>query len=321
MKTIKPIFLLSLPRSGSTLLQSMLASRQDEAISSLSEPWIALPVVSSLSKKANIIATYDQSLALHAVDDFVQSLPDGILSLRKAIACFLSTLYSQAASQEAVYFLDKTPQYCLIAKDLVTLFPDARFIVLWRNPLASIASQLQLWRQGKFELTPEFGVLDALESENTRGLGNLHEIVETNSKSILQVRYEELVKEPHRIMQTIFDFLQLPSDPTVCTTFTEFVFRGHHQDPLWGKKYRSLSTGSLDEWIDVFRSPIRRAWAKRYLDRIGDERLTRMGYSKIDLLAQIPSGKWYRIPKDLFFMLRAAARGRVRHGLTNYLLR
>ncbi|MBT8101022.1 MAG: sulfotransferase, partial [Gammaproteobacteria bacterium] len=39
---LRPVFLLSLPRSGSTLLQRMLMTHP--AISSVPEPWLLLPI-------------------------------------------------------------------------------------------------------------------------------------------------------------------------------------------------------------------------------------------------------------------------------------
>ena len=47
-----PIFVFSLPRSGSTLLQRVLMSHND--ISSVAEPWILLPQIYSLKKEGTL---------------------------------------------------------------------------------------------------------------------------------------------------------------------------------------------------------------------------------------------------------------------------
>ena len=43
---MKPIFLLSLPRSGSTLLHRMLASHPQ--VATLPEPWVPMPLFEKL---------------------------------------------------------------------------------------------------------------------------------------------------------------------------------------------------------------------------------------------------------------------------------
>jgi hypothetical protein len=47
-------------------------------------------------------------------------------------------LYTRAAG-EARYFLDKTPRYHYVVDDLFRVFPEAKTIFLWRNPLAIVA--------------------------------------------------------------------------------------------------------------------------------------------------------------------------------------
>ena len=55
MKKINPIFLLSLPRSGSTLVQRILMSHSK--ISGISEPHLVLPFVYTMRKKG-VVSQY-----------------------------------------------------------------------------------------------------------------------------------------------------------------------------------------------------------------------------------------------------------------------
>lgn len=119
-------------------------------------------------------------------------------------------------------------------------------------------------------LSPNIEILDTL------GLENLRKIVEKHGRSILQVRYEDLVREPHRVMQTIFDYLELTPDPSACANFMNVKLSDRFKDPRWGKKYRSIRTNRINAWTEVFQSPVRRIWASRYLDWLGNERLERM---------------------------------------------
>ena len=69
-----PLFLLSLPRSGSTLAQRILAAHQD--IATASEPWILLPYLYTLRERG-VYAEYNHRVLVRAVEDFCEVLPHG----------------------------------------------------------------------------------------------------------------------------------------------------------------------------------------------------------------------------------------------------
>ena len=68
----------------------------------------------------------------------------------------------------ATYFLDKTPPYAHFLPELAQTFPEAKFIALWRNPLAVVASIVETFCDGRWE--PDrypmslYGALEALVS-------------------------------------------------------------------------------------------------------------------------------------------------------------
>ena len=51
-------------------------------------------------------------------------------------------------SPGALRFLEKTPKNALRVPFFARIFPDARFIFLWRDPRENIASIMQAWRPG-----------------------------------------------------------------------------------------------------------------------------------------------------------------------------
>jgi len=67
-------FVVSLPRSGSTLLQKMLAVSPD--IASSAEPWLMLPFWGLRDAKAGR-SVYFHHAAANAINDFVANVPDG----------------------------------------------------------------------------------------------------------------------------------------------------------------------------------------------------------------------------------------------------
>ena len=68
-----PIFIFSLPRAGSTLLQRVLMAHKD--ISSVAEPWILLPNVYTTKDKGTL-SEYASTVSYKGVSDFINNLPN-----------------------------------------------------------------------------------------------------------------------------------------------------------------------------------------------------------------------------------------------------
>jgi hypothetical protein len=146
---MQPIFLISLPRSGSTLVQRVLTSH--DKISSVSEPWFLLPVFWSLHSNG-VYASYNHKLLNAAVEDLMTKLPNGMGDYAEAVRRYAMHVYASLSSPGDIYFIDKTPRYSLIADALIRFFPDARFIFLWRNPLSVTSSLINTYGKGKWIL-------------------------------------------------------------------------------------------------------------------------------------------------------------------------
>src|SRR2546430_17123071 len=54
-------------------------------------------------------------------------------------------LYERGAGSRPRHFLDKSPPYCLVAAEIMHLFPEGKFVFLWRNPLSIVASIIPTW--------------------------------------------------------------------------------------------------------------------------------------------------------------------------------
>ncbi|MEQ8689964.1 MAG: sulfotransferase, partial [Pseudomonadales bacterium] len=194
-----PIFLLSLPRSGSTLLQRVLAT--DARIATASEPWLMLPYVAAYSNLATF-SEFGGGLAKVGIREFLESLPGGMSNYRECIARFASSVYDLASPTGAIYFLDKTPRYTLIADELIKIFPDAKYVVLWRNPAAIVASMIESFYDGKWRIYSNH--IDLF-----RGFEALHDFAVKYRDRTLFIHYETFVKNPNDTLASLADYLGL----------------------------------------------------------------------------------------------------------------
>lgn len=235
-----------------------------------SEPWFLLPLAYSL-REEGARAEYWHPLAARATNDLADALPGGREEYLTEIGELAMRLYSRLAG-EAEVFVDKTPRYHLIADDLPRLLPDARYVFLWRNPLAVTASLLRTFRAGRFE--PHLFSVD-LE----QGVVNLTEMWERQREtgSAVAVRYEDLLEGPDE-WRRLFEGIGLDFDEKLLERFSEVELEGRFGDPTGARRYRSVSAEPEGKWLSEFAGPIRREWARRYMARIGSRRMEAMGY-------------------------------------------
>jgi sulfotransferase family protein len=277
--TPRPIFLLSLPRSGSTLVQRVLAS--SDAISTTPEPWLLLPQMYAM-REGGAFAEYGHVPASRAVREFADNLPGGREAYDDELRRFVLSLYGRAATSGARFFLDKTPRYHFIVDDLAALFPDAYLVFLWRNPLAIVASIVETWGRGRWDV--ERWRVDLFD-----GIAHLTEAFPRLAHRSISVRYEDLVSDPDEAWRPIFRYLDLPFDGKVLETFADVAATARMGDPTGSVAYDTLTTEPLTKWRAVVSNPVRRNWCRRYLEWIGAERLGMMGYDLGEILADLES--------------------------------
>ena len=286
-----PLFLFSLPRSGSTLAQRILAAHGP--IATVSEPWILLPYLYTL-REQGIYAEYNHRLLVQAVEDFCAVLPDGRDDYVAEIRRFALRLYAKASPNGTRYFLDKTPRYHLVSDEIVTAFPDGKYLLLWRNPLAVVASIIETWAGGKWNLY-RFKV-DLFD-----GIENLVRTYERHEEKVHAVRYEALITHPEETWSGVFRYLDLPFDPSALDLFGDVELVGRWGDRSGTRRYTEVSADPLTRWRQTLNNPVRKSWCRRYLRWIGRDRLAVMGYDLDDLIADLDSlpASYRRVGSDV----------------------
>jgi Sulfotransferase family len=301
--TIAPIFLLSSPRSGSTVVQRVLAAHDD--VTTTSEPWLLLPLLLPLAEDRPGAGPREE-LVREALHDFVGELPDGDADYRAGVREMASRLYAAAAGRDDGYFLDKTPLYHLIVDEIAATFPDAPLIFLWRSPLAVIASSVELWDRGRWEVNRYVMAL-------FQSVRDLVPAYLRHRERAIAVRYEDLLAGPEPWAR-LMEGLGLAFDPVQLTRFGEVSLNGSKGDPVGVRRYSALSREPLEKWRGTISNPVRKAWCRRYLRWIGAERLAVMGYDLDGLLAELDDvqTRLDGAPADLGLLGASLARDLVR---------
>jgi hypothetical protein len=299
---IQPVFIFSISRSGSTLVQRILGAHK--GIATVSEPWLLLPHAYTL-RPQGVDAEYLQPLLVDAIEDFCAELPEGTEGYLAEMRGFALRLYEKAADDGATHFLDKSPPYCLIAEEIMRLFPEGKFIFLWRNPLAVLASMIETWGPWRPTL---------MSNDLFIGLPRLVAAYEANRANALSVRFEDLVGGEEASWSRATEHIGIEFEPDALEQFAGVELHGRMGDPTGRKLYSALSAEPDQKWKQTLANPLRRAWAHRYLRFLGSERLATMGYDRVRVEHQLdaqPSSLDSLIP-DLGELVKDLAKEPVR---------
>ncbi|MDA8819658.1 sulfotransferase [Schleiferiaceae bacterium] len=251
------IFLISAPRSGSTLLQKLLVT--SEKINTAAEPWWLLPLLRYKSNQG--YESYNKRIASKAIQDFDAYFNKATgSSLDSEIAKMVQEAYCLLAP-DGGYFLDKTPRYYLIVDELRELFPQAKFIFLTRNPLEILASKLSS-HNGTFHAYYKYKI-DLYQSVKSI-TNSLH----TREDNIFHLDYNELISSESNCVKQLKSFLQL--DDIDSKKINQVEVNGRMGDP----KAMTQNEGIRSEksfWYNTIDSPIKYLVFKKIFSAIPDD--------------------------------------------------
>jgi len=219
---IDPVFLLSMPRSGSTMLSLMLGRHSD--ICCPPEPWIQLLLRDLTIHPEELCLPYDEHMATLAAGELVrkaavcheyrQKIKDAFLSLFSVggqldgVVRLANALYSSSAlSSGKSLFLDKTPRYYHVLDFIYNCYPSAKKIILLRNPLDIALSYKTTWGISIGEivgLNPTPNTIDF-----AKGLFDLATFASASRGDTFVIAYENFVASPEHCLKNLCDFLSL----------------------------------------------------------------------------------------------------------------
>ncbi len=300
--SVRPVFIFSLPRSGATMLQRMLACHDE--VYTQSELWFLLPHIEAV-KNQSTEALYSTNTLRKATTNLIQQMPDGVDSYYKAIRALSYEIYNNLAEEKHSYILDKTPRYYFIINEIEKVFPEAKFIFLFRNPLSVMASVVDSFNVGRLgDFHHKIDLYD--------GPKLLAEACNKFSLTSHTLSYEDLVQNPEKEMRAVCKYLEIEYKADAISDFTSIPLDGLG-DKFGSKKHAGVHSGSIDKWKKVFATPYRKKLLTNYIEYLGMDTLDTLGYPKSELEADIQNMKtkfelglvdrYYEFKSNIYSML------------------
>lgn len=262
----KQIFVLSLPRSGSTLLRLILDTHpQITCPGELSLGQLCFDLSHALSYSIGQVDTDDDAARPAIVRAEVQGIVEGFMG-------------SYARMKKKLLWAEKTPANLEHADLLHRVFPQAAYICLHRNLLDMIRSGWESTRYGKLK----YELWDCNSSlefciQQTRALLDFER---KHPDQTIRLQYEDMVQAPVPTLTRLFNFLGLDWEPSLL----DAIFSTPHDrgpgDPKAQFATRlytsSVGRGTSHEVLAVLEK------APKHVKSALDDLLRELGYPDID---------------------------------------
>ncbi len=244
------------------MLQRMMGAHAE--IFTHPEPHLISPIA-HLGVYANVDkAPYDHINAAEAIKAFIEDLPNGEQDYLDALRCYTDTLYGRMLSTSGrTYFLDKTPANALVLPFLQRLYPDAKYVVLTRHPLAVFSSYANSFFHGDWQAAHDFNPI--LE----RYVPAMATFLRERPVPLLHVAYEDLVLHPGPQLERVFAFLGLEHDPSAVDYGDAEPMKKGMGDPITVDKQGRPVPSGIDKWAaELAHDAEKRALAETMIGRL-----------------------------------------------------
>ena len=234
-----PIFVVGLPRSGSTLIEQMLASHP------LVEGTMELPEMANLARELSAALPYPQCLSGLA--------PDELAGLG---ARYLERSRSYRRTDRP-FFIDKMPNNWLHAGLIHMILPNARIIDARRHPMATCFSAFkQHFARGQ-HYTYDLSELGRFYRDYVRLMAHLDRVL---PGQVHRVQYERMVDDTDVELRHLLAYCGLDFDPA-CLRFHEN--RRAVRTASSEQVRRPIFRDGLDQWrrYEPWLEPLRLALA------------------------------------------------------------
>lgn len=220
------IFVVGCPRSGTTLLQSLLASHSE--IASFPESKFFLNLIAEPREKSRRYKLGLISLTLRPIlekflgdvdaPEMRQSLPK-LPFVRLYVNCFDRTLRQLAQREGKSIWLEKTPEHLHSIYDIEQYLPQAKFIHIVRDGADAISSLYDLCQRHPQIWGQYFDGLDGCINRWLNDVAISQGYLPQTGHIV--VRYETLVSSTESEVQRLCQFLGLSFEPAMLNCYQQ----------------------------------------------------------------------------------------------------
>lgn len=237
-------------------------------------------------------APYDHINAAEAIRSFVDELPGGEADYLDALRAYADTMYGRMlATSEKSRFLDKTPAYALVLPFLAKLYPNAKYIVLTRHPLAVFSSYANSFYNGDWNAAHDFNPVVE------RYVSAMGSFLRERPVPLCHVAYADLVSNPVRELERLFAYLGLENQPEA-VNYGSTKMKAGMGDPTGVHKDNKPNTASVEKWVtELSADSNKRRLAESMIDRVSDEDLAVWGWPRDQVFAALEGGSSAAPPK------------------------
>lgn len=226
-------------------------------------------------KHEGVETEYEAFQARQALDDFLGHTTNGEQTYIEAIRSMASILYSSVLQGSGKsFFIDKTPRYFHIIPELQRVFPEAKFIILLRNPIAVLSSALETW----FNNQPGAFMKSHNRIDMVKGPGLLLDGIHALEDKAIVVRYENLVTDPEIHVRRLSEQLGLAFTPHMLDYSSSKQPQGRFGDQVNIRNHSTPVSDSLEKWRTSLAPNELARFAQGYLNNLGEQTITKLGY-------------------------------------------
>ena len=248
-----PIFLIGFPRSGTTLLDTIL--RSHPLIEVIEEQFMVEQLINSLNQLPN-----------GGLEGLKEIENEQIKKIRKT---YFESLESQIQNKNNTkLYIDKLPLNIIHVGEIVRIFPNAKFIVSLRHPCDCVLSCFM----------QDFELNDAMANFlNLDDAAHLYDAVMnlwTQYTSIFsinyhEVKYENLIENFEPTVRSILNFLELSWDDSVLNYLITAKKRDRIATPSYSQVTKPIYSYAIGRWQRYRKQtsniyPILEGWIKKF---------------------------------------------------------
>lgn len=266
-KIEKRIFIVGVPRSGTTLLRMMLDSHS-KVYCPPESPWIN---GRNTSHTPNILDLNNYMInnkwgALNTMDGISEQ------DILKNTRVYIDTIMAKALhAKSKTIWAEKTPENIVSVNLLSKVFPNAKFIHIIRDPRDVALSTVKApWRKLNYKKAKRlwnnyYNALKRWKNWNNEFFNT----VDSNKIEYISIKYEDLVENPEVVLDKIFKYLELELEESV---FNPYCYKHDEiKDPndlgvSTFKSKQSIEKNAVYKWQSNM-SKIKKILTKKYLKK------------------------------------------------------